>query len=127
MNSPEPINIGVSHQIGHYADAIRVTAGYEQIITSGPPRTEDGERDLARIGALVSDHARCRMLLALGGGRDLPAGGGGTEAGVSAATASSHLSKLTVGGLLVVEPAGRRGHYRLGGPAGARLIGGLAS
>jgi hypothetical protein len=51
MNSPEPINIGVSHQIGHYADAIRVPAGYEQIITSGPPRTEDGERDLARIGA----------------------------------------------------------------------------
>lgn len=37
MNSPEPINIGVSHQIGHYADAIRVLAGYEQIITSGTP------------------------------------------------------------------------------------------
>jgi Mn2+/Fe2+ NRAMP family transporter len=30
MNSPEPINIGVSHEIGHYADAIRVPAGYEQ-------------------------------------------------------------------------------------------------
>ena len=85
MNPPEPINIGVSRQIGHYADAIRVPAGYEQIITSGrpgltaqrelpgnvteqarepwqdagapsttrqdpgaPPRTEGGERDLAR-------------------------------------------------------------------------------
>ena len=72
MNSPEPINIGVSHQIRHYADAIRVPAGYEQIIASGPPRTEDGERDLARIGALVCDHARCRMLLALGDGRALP-------------------------------------------------------
>ena len=24
MNPPEPIIIGVSHQIGHYADAIRV-------------------------------------------------------------------------------------------------------
>ena len=30
--SPEPIIIGVSHQIGHYADALRVPAGYEQII-----------------------------------------------------------------------------------------------
>src|ERR1700679_2628010 len=122
MNAPETINIGVSHQIGHYADAIRVPAGYEQIITSGPPRTEGGERDLARIGALVSDHARCRMLLALGDGRALPAGGLATEAGVSAATASSHLSKLTVGGLLVVEPAGRRRNYRLPGPEAAVLI-----
>jgi hypothetical protein len=44
MNSPEPSNIGVSHQIGHYADAIRVPAGYEQIITSGTPGlTADGE------------------------------------------------------------------------------------
>jgi len=37
MNPPEPINIGVSRQIGHYADAIRVPGGYEQIITSGRP------------------------------------------------------------------------------------------
>ena len=44
MNPPEPIIIGVSHQIGHYADAIRVQAGYEQIITSGTPGlTADGE------------------------------------------------------------------------------------
>ncbi len=44
MNPPEPIIIGVSHQIGHYADAIRVPAGYEQIITSGTPGlTADGE------------------------------------------------------------------------------------
>jgi DNA-binding transcriptional ArsR family regulator len=122
MNAPDTINIGVSHQIGDYADAIRVPAGYEQIITSGPPQTEGGERDLARIGALVSDHARCRMLLALGDGRALPAGGLATEAGVSAATASSHLNKLTVGGLLVVEAAGRRRNYRLASPQVADLI-----
>jgi enamine deaminase RidA (YjgF/YER057c/UK114 family) len=41
---PEPIDTGVSHQIGHYADAIRVPAGYEQVITSGTPGlTADGE------------------------------------------------------------------------------------
>jgi hypothetical protein len=28
----------VSRQIGHYADAIRVPAGYEQTITTGRPR-----------------------------------------------------------------------------------------
>jgi hypothetical protein len=37
MNPPEPINIGVSRQIGHYADAIGVPAGCEQIITTGRP------------------------------------------------------------------------------------------
>jgi hypothetical protein len=38
------------------------------------------------------------------------------EAGVTAATASSHLHKLTAGGLLTVEVAGRRRNYRLAGP-----------
>ena len=28
MNAPETINVGVPNQIGHYADAIRVPAGY---------------------------------------------------------------------------------------------------
>jgi hypothetical protein len=37
MNPPEPVSIGVSRQIGHYAGAIRVPGGYEQIITSGRP------------------------------------------------------------------------------------------
>ena len=37
MNPPEPTSIGMSRQIGHYADAIRVPAGCEQIITSGRP------------------------------------------------------------------------------------------
>jgi hypothetical protein len=37
MNPPEPVNIGVSRQIGHDAGAIRVPGGYEQIITSGRP------------------------------------------------------------------------------------------
>lgn len=56
------------------------------------------------------------MLLALGDGRALPAGALAAEAGVTAATASSHLHKLTAGGLLTVEVAGRRRNYRLAGP-----------
>jgi DNA-binding transcriptional ArsR family regulator len=82
----------------------------------GPPDSASGRRDLARIGALVSDQARCRMLLALGDGRALPASELAAEAGVTAATASSHLHKLTAGGLLAVEAAGRRRNYRLAGP-----------
>lgn len=82
----------------------------------GPPVSSSGRRDLARIGALVSDQARCQMLLALGDGRALPAGVLAAEAGVTAATASSHLHKLTAGGLLTVEVAGRRRNYRLAGP-----------
>jgi DNA-binding transcriptional ArsR family regulator len=81
-----------------------------------------GGPDLARIGALVSDQARCRMLLALGDGRALPASGLAAEAGVSAATASSHLHKFTAGGLLAVEAVGRHRNYRLAGPEVAVLI-----
>jgi enamine deaminase RidA (YjgF/YER057c/UK114 family) len=81
MDPPEPIVIGVSHQIGQYADAIRVPAGYEQIITSGTPGlTADGELPdniadqarqawqnveaaLARAGASISDVVSIRQWL----------------------------------------------------------------
>jgi DNA-binding transcriptional ArsR family regulator len=74
------------------------------------------------VGALVADPARCRMLLALDDGRALPASRLASEAGVSAATASSHLRKLTEAGLLAVESHGRNRYYRLAGPVVARLI-----
>jgi 2-iminobutanoate/2-iminopropanoate deaminase len=42
---PESIYTGVAHQIGHYADAYRVPAGYELIFVSGTPGlTADGAR-----------------------------------------------------------------------------------
>ncbi len=62
------------------------------------------------------------MLVALGDGRSLPAGRLAAVAEVSASTASSHLHKLVVGGLLVVENAGRRRNYRLADPGVAVLI-----
>ncbi len=81
-----------------------------------------GDADIAAVGALVADPTRCRILLALDDGRALPAGRLAAEAGVSAATASSHLGKLTDAGLLVVEAHGRHRYYRLAGPAVGRLI-----
>jgi DNA-binding transcriptional ArsR family regulator len=95
-----------------------------------PPPTEPGphqalaggDTDIAVIGALVADPGRCRILLALDDGRALPASRLAAEAGVSAATASSHLGKLTEAGLLAVEAHGRHRYYRLAGPAVGHLI-----
>jgi DNA-binding transcriptional ArsR family regulator len=84
--------------------------------------TPAGDTDIAAVGALVADPTRCRILLALDDGRALPAGRLAAEAGVSAATASSHLGKLTDAGLLVVEAHGRHRYYRLAGPTVGRLI-----
>src|ERR1700759_5517687 len=81
-----------------------------------------GDSDIAAIGSLVADRARCRILLALGDGRALPASRLASEAGTSPATASSHLRKLTDAGLLTVETHGRHRYYRLAGPDVGRLI-----
>ena len=54
-------------------------------------RAAGGDADLAAVGALVADPGRCRILLALGDGRALPASRLADEAGVTPATASSHL------------------------------------
>jgi enamine deaminase RidA (YjgF/YER057c/UK114 family) len=37
MTGPQSFSTGVAHQIGRYADAVRVPAGYDQIILSGTP------------------------------------------------------------------------------------------
>jgi hypothetical protein len=37
MTVPEAFSTGVAHKIGRYSDAVRVPAGYEQIVTSGTP------------------------------------------------------------------------------------------
>jgi len=104
------------------AGRVRSEYGADHGEVPGAPDSSSGRRDLARIGALVSDQARCQMLLALGDGRALPAGVLAAEAGVTAATASSHLHKLTAGGLLTVEVAGRRRNYRLAGPDVGALV-----
>ena len=81
MSTPESINVGVSHQIGHYADAVRVPAGYDTILVSGTPGlADDGslpksfakeaaqawrnvEAILARAGATLSDIVSVRQWL----------------------------------------------------------------
>jgi DNA-binding transcriptional ArsR family regulator len=86
----------------------------------------NGDADIARVGALVADPARARVLMALGDGRALPATVLADEAGVAASTTSAHLSKLVKGGLLTVERHGRHRYFRIAGPEVADLLEALA-
>lgn len=75
----------------------------------------------AAVGALLANPSRCRILLALGDGRALAASQLAAEAGVTPATASSHLGKLLASGLLTLERHGRNRYYRLAGHRWADL------
>jgi DNA-binding transcriptional ArsR family regulator len=81
---------------------------------------------LAEIGGLIADPARAGILLALMDGSARPAGELGELAGVGAATASVHLSKLVEGGLLTVHAQGRHRYFHLADEDVAHLIESLA-
>lgn len=81
-----------------------------------------GDADIAVVGSLFADPGRCRMLLALDDGRALPASRLAAEAGITPATASSHLGKLLAAGLLVVEQHGRHRYYALAGAHIGQLL-----
>ena len=78
--------------------------------------------DIATIAALLGDPARANMLTALCAGQALTAGELAREAGVTAQTASSHLSKLSAGGLIEGRKQGRHIYYALSGPDVAGVI-----
>ncbi|MFI4964899.1 MAG: ArsR/SmtB family transcription factor [Caulobacterales bacterium] len=78
--------------------------------------------DIATLGALLGDPARANMLTALLAGQALTAGELAREAGVTAQTASSHLSRLEAGGLLTQRKQGRHRYYALSGEDVAGVI-----
>lgn len=80
---------------------------------------------LAEVAGLLGEPARTRILTALLGGRALTAKELAYFAGVAAPTASSHLSRLVAGELLVMEKQGRCHYYRLKSAEVARAIEGL--
>ena len=85
-----------------------------------------GDTDmLSTVAALLGEPARTRILTALLTGRALTAKELAYFAGVTAATASSHLSRLLAGHLLVMEKQGRCHYYRLRSAEVARAIEGL--
>jgi DNA-binding transcriptional ArsR family regulator len=68
---------------------------------------------LASTAALIADPARAAMLTALIDGRSLPSGELARLGGVSAQSASMHLSQLVDGGLLGVKQQGRHRYYMI--------------
>src|SRR5262249_61607485 len=54
MNAPQTYDAGIAHQIGRYSDAIRVPAGYDQIVVSGTPGLDEN----GSIPADFADEAR---------------------------------------------------------------------
>src|ERR1700730_18050207 len=82
--------------------------------------------DIAMVASLVGDPARANMLTALMTGRALTASELAHQAGITPQTASSHLSKLEVGGLIEQEKQGRHRYYRLSDPDVAGVPEGLA-
>ena len=71
------------------------------------------EPRFAKVAAMIADPTRARMLALLMGGQAHTAGELAAGAGVTAATASGHLSKLVEAELLCLRPQGRHRYYRL--------------
>lgn len=69
--------------------------------------------NVGEIAVLIGEPSRVAMLLSLMGGKALPASELARAARITPQTASSHLSKLVDGGLLVNESYGRHRYYRL--------------
>ena len=68
---------------------------------------------LVRLGGLLSEPARARMLLSLMDGQQRPATELAQLARVTPQTASVHLRQLVDSGALLVAPQGRHRYYRL--------------
>jgi DNA-binding transcriptional ArsR family regulator len=85
-----------------------------------------GEAPVAATAKLFADGTRAAFCLALLDGRYRTAGELARGAGVTASTASEHLSQLVAGGVLAVDPQGRRRYFRLAGPKVAALLEALA-
>ncbi|NMM01429.1 helix-turn-helix transcriptional regulator [Paraburkholderia sp. RP-4-7] len=86
-----------------------------------------GQHNISSVAHLIAEPVRSVMLITLADGSALSASALAEAAGVTAQTASSHLSKLLDGGLLSVESKGRHRYYRLAGVHVSHLLESLAS
>lgn len=77
------------------------------------------------MASLLADPARAAMLQALMGGEALTAGELAKVAGITAPTASAHLSRLAEGGLVAVHAQGRHRYHRVATDDVARAIEGM--
>jgi len=77
---------------------------------------------IARIAALIGEHARAEILMALMTGQALTATELAGVAGVTKQTISAHLAKLVEAQLLAVERQGRHRYFRLADRDVAHLL-----
>lgn len=84
-----------------------------------------GTNRVAEVAALYGDPARLSMLYALKDDSKVGAGDLARVAGVSPSTASEHLSKMSVAGLVRVEKEGRARVYRIADAKVAEALEGL--
>lgn len=77
---------------------------------------------LSEVAALMGDPARASMLSLLMDGRAHTASDLAMSGGVTAQTASGHLSRMAEAGLLAMRPQGRNRFYRLATPDVAHAI-----
>ncbi len=85
-------------------------------------RTMKPGPNIAYVAALIGDPARANILTALMSGKALTATELAREAGVTKQTASTHLARLTEGGLIAPSPQGRHRYYSLAAPAVADIL-----
>jgi DNA-binding transcriptional ArsR family regulator len=71
---------------------------------------------ISSVGELIGEPARTSILVSLLDGDSLPAGELARLAGISAQSASAHLSKLVDGGLLTPQNNGRHRYYKITSP-----------
>ena len=81
--------------------------------------------DTVTVAKLIGDSSRVAMLNALFYAEALPASALAKCARISPQTASSHLSKLCLGGVLRMERHGRHRYYHLASPEVAHILEGL--
>lgn len=82
---------------------------------------------ISQIAALLADPKRSAMMWALMDGSARQTEELALLAGLSPSSASAHLGRLATGGLLKVEPRGRKRFFRLAAPEIAAAIEALAS
>ncbi|VVD94369.1 transcriptional regulator, ArsR family protein [Pandoraea communis] len=87
----------------------------------------DDTPDIARVARLLADTARTRIVWTLIDGSARPAGELAYQAGISAQSASAHLTKLVGGGLLAVEAQGRHRYFRIANTDVACMIESMAA
>ncbi|MDA8346617.1 MAG: metalloregulator ArsR/SmtB family transcription factor [Thermaerobacter sp.] len=81
-----------------------------------------GQPDFSSVLSLIAEPSRVAMLVELMEGTMLPAGELARRAGITAQTASGHLSLLAQAGLVKVEAQGRHRYYRLASEPAANAL-----